>query len=131
MGFGLREGDLSTIGCGGQRCSPSDCCTEIFCSVNDGFSTGITSESSGGFQTSTCISEGGNSKWTLKSNQQSIKCENSDKKCTFEDCCDPPVTCGNNDGSETGPLNTPFSQQNCEDPSKGGGIGYRLKTQNA
>ena len=49
-----------------------------------------------------------------------------DKVCTVVECCDPPVTCLNNNGDVQGLTSSAFV--GCEDPKYGGLAGYTLKS---
>ena len=122
------KGSLSLVGCKEQMCTTSDCCAEILCSVNDGISAGVPNPVSP-FSLGRCetASVGGGLDWTLKANQGDIRCMATDKKCTVSECCDPPITCANNDGSASGLTIGKFSDEACQKTSLGGGTGYTLK----
>ena len=121
-GFVIR-GSLDTVACSGVRCTHEDCCQEIYCNLN----SGQTNTLDGPYQDSRCVSEKA-SGWTLTRNQESIQCMAADKICTADECCDPPITCANNDGSGSGVTTTSFDDNACKMQSRGGSDGYTLKT---
>ena len=95
------------------------------CSVNDGETAGLATPTSP-FLVTRCtdVGVGGGTDYTLKSNQDSIRCMGEDKKCTVAECCDEPVTCSNNNGDAAGVFSSGFSQALCEQK---GGAGYTKK----
>ena len=50
-----------------------------------------------------------------------------DKLCTVTECCDPPITCANNDGSGVGVTTKGFHEDNAVACTTLGGTGYTLK----
>ena len=122
VGYVIRS-SLSSVGCKSTRCAMTECCSAITCSSNNGNTHGSA------FDASSC----GGSGWTLKSNQEGISCNSYNKMCSASDCCDPPITCANNNGqsagvTKVGGVTKGFDSTICISL---GGIGYTLKTEKA
>ena len=119
---------LGSIGCKNLRCSTDDCCAGVFCSNNDGESAGLTYPVAP-FELSTCTdtAAGRSADWTLKTDLHTLRCMAEDKKCRVAECCDPPITCANNDGSSSGLTGSAFDSAGCTNTAYGGGVGFTLK----